>query len=160
MWVVLEKRPRTLKILLQERPGVQLKENWLFGALMMAADGGHGIMVKILLNSGINIGASIDYYYSALDLAARGGHAHVVKLVLETCAAVFSSHDRMFNGHGYLSSVLKSSSERGHEQVVVLLLNAGAPTNEDADTSISALQMATAEGHEQVVKLLSKLVPK
>jgi ankyrin repeat protein len=37
-----------------------------------------------------------------------------------------------------------------------LLLDAGAPVNEDGDRCTSALQMTAAEGHEQVVKLLLK----
>jgi hypothetical protein len=55
----------------------------------MVAGRRHGVMAKMLLDSGMT-STSIDLYHGALHKAAFRGYAHIVKLVLETCDRVIS----------------------------------------------------------------------
>lgn len=48
------------------------------------------------------------------------------------------------------------ASERGHEQIVKLLLDKGVDVNAQGGFYCNALQAASVRGHERIVKLLLK----
>ncbi|KAH0556261.1 hypothetical protein GP486_005815, partial [Trichoglossum hirsutum] len=115
--------------------------------LMLAAEYGHNIVVKLLLDKGADINTQGDFYGSALGAASFGGHELIVKLLLNKGADVNAQG-------GQWGSALQAASAKGHEQIVGLLLDKGADVNAQGGEYGSALQAVSAEGHKQIVKLL------
>jgi hypothetical protein len=115
--------------------------------LLWAAEYGHEIVAKLLLEAGANVNAQGDYG-NALYTASFEGHETVVKLLLEAGADVNAKWD--------YGTALQAASSRGYEAVVKLLLEAGADVNTQGGHYRNALQAALSRGHESVVKLLLK----
>jgi ankyrin repeat protein len=116
-------------------------------ALQAAANHGHEMIVRLLLENGANVNARGGFYGNALQAASDSGHETVVQLLLEKGANVNAKG-------GQYGTALQAASDSGHEAVVRLLLNQGANVNAIGGQYGSALQAASDSGHESVVKLL------
>lgn len=141
--------------------------------LDMASQAGSDVIVKSLLESGVNQnssnlhGAVSSGYYgvvklllekanlsatdnsgnSALHLAASGGHDEIVQLLLDNSA----NHDAKDN---LGNSALHLAASGGHDKVVQLLLDSKANQDARNDSGSSALHLAAAGGHDNIVQLL------
>jgi ankyrin repeat protein len=156
------------------------RENQIVNVFFTASAGGHQVVVKLLLDIGIEVDAQDGYYGNALQAASAGGHKVVVKLLLDEGAKVNAQGGRYSNalqaasagGHqvvvkllldigfevdaqgGYYGSALQAASAGGPEVVLKLLLDKGANINAQGGYHNNALQAASAGGHEVVAKLL------
>jgi hypothetical protein len=97
--------------------------------LYLAAENGHYLTAKILIDKGAEVNAQGGRYGNALQAASARGHEAVVKLLLEQGAKVNAQ------GGGY-GNALQAASEAGHEAVVKLLLEQGAKVNVQDGSSI------------------------
>jgi hypothetical protein len=143
-------RPSLLSIL-KDRAAT-FDENTLRNPFSFAAYKKDDTTCGMLLDVAENINAGIKLYSDALHDAATWGSVHVTELVLR--AIPYDLKESEFKGYDYRTEALKNASGEGHEEVVKLLLLAGARVNDDGDEGISALQRASNEGHEGVVRLL------
>ncbi|KAL8870062.1 MAG: hypothetical protein Q9174_003806 [Haloplaca sp. 1 TL-2023] len=104
-----------------------------FTPLHMAAGNGHAEVAALLIGNGADIHAASSKGYTAFGLAARGGYAPVVKMLLDHgCLA--SGADRPEEGTHLCLAV-----QRGHKDVVELLLMHGADTERDTRWGKAAL---------------------
>lgn len=117
-----------------------------------AADKEDDTTCGMLIDVAVNVNAGIQFYSHALYDAATWGSAHATELVLK--AIPYDLKECEFEGYDYRTRALKDASGEGHEEVVKLLLLAGARVNNDGDKGISALQRAANAHHEGVVRLL------
>jgi len=84
--------------------------------------------------------------HSLVDAAAGGEYAKVYNLLSNG-----ASPNSTYQG----TPALLWGSEKGHLNVVELLINKGADVNKkDASTNMTALMVAASEGHEKIVNLL------
>ena len=145
-------RPSLLSIL--EDRAATFDEDTLPRFFSFAADREDDTTCGMLLSVAANIDVGIKFYSHALHDAATWGSAHVAELVLK--AHPYDLKECEFEGYDYRTEALKDASGEGHEEVVKLLLLAGARVNDDDYEGISALQRAANTGHEGVVRLLLK----
>ena len=143
---------QTILSRLIEQPGPPLVKDTLNNMLLRAESKGHRGICEMLLRACKSINADNRTYLCALMSAAQGGFAHVTKLVLHVIPDDMEDHK--IDGCDYRTAALRISSEKGHEEVVRLLLDAGAPANDNGDRCVSAIQMAAQEGHEEIVRVL------
>ncbi|KAL5361270.1 ankyrin repeat-containing domain protein [Aspergillus floccosus] len=144
------------------------------GLLSRAAQKGHRKLVQYLLTqTGVNIDAEDKRAKTALTLAASEGHDEVVQLLLDH---PLISHSKPRSGirdlfrwvpsterliESFMPSPAKaalcSAAGRGHEKVVMTLMNHNKMKSHlDDATLMKALAWAVQAGHEEVVKLLIK----
>jgi len=116
-------------------------------ALMHAANGGHQLVSRLLLEHGANVAAADSGGTTALMRAALGGHVAVVQLLLEHGADVKATET---DG----TTALMHSALAGHEAVVKLLLENGAQVLKAEEDGTTALMGAALGGHAAVAKLL------
>ncbi|KAI1357525.1 ankyrin repeat-containing domain protein [Xylaria arbuscula] len=136
-------------------------------ALAQASANGHENVVRLLVNAGTDVGMDL-----AVQAAANAGHDKVIEILLREGANVNSAQQMCAEKFGFLclfrhlhrriypleptvnifdatKPPLELAAKAGHENVVSLLLKAGAEVN-----VTNALHAAITAGHENVVKLL------
>lgn len=119
-----------------------LRCNWGWTALMEACDTGNAELVEELLRANANASA-VDYTngWTPLSRAAYRGSAEVVKLLLRYGAYIkYRDQD---------GSALTMAVREGHQEVVKVLVDAGAPVD-PIDK-----QHASEQGHVEIFNLLS-----
>ena len=67
--------------------------------LMCAAEGGHEVVAKVLLQHGADVAAAMDVGVTALMSAALGGHEAVAQLLLTARCRCGGSKKRWFPQH-------------------------------------------------------------
>nr|CAB3221815.1 ankyrin repeat and SAM domain-containing protein 1A-like [Phallusia mammillata] len=115
-------------------------------ALHCAAQHGHTITVKILLQNAADPLVRNIRDESPLDLASQYGRMDVVRLLLQFQPSLLSRSPECF-------TPLHLASRNGHKEVVEMLLAHGADINRTGENG-SALHEAALFGKREVVKLL------
>ena len=117
-------------------------------ALMLASEGGHYHVVKLLLlNKDLNINIQHNDGWTALMGACLTGQHQVVELLLSKDPNI-----NIQNNDGW--TALMFGSRYGHYQVVKLLLSKDQDINIQNNIGWTSLMLASHYGHHQVVKLL------
>jgi hypothetical protein len=116
-------------------------------ALMLAAEGGHDLAVRRLLEAGADVRLALCDGRTPLYLAAANGHGAVAGRLLAAGAVVDQADE-----HG--ETPLYNAAGAGHETAVQVLVAAGAVLDQAAGASMSGcypLFLAAAFGHEAMV---------
>jgi ankyrin repeat protein/membrane-associated phospholipid phosphatase len=150
----------TVRFLLDSSAYSSMQAEMVF-ALRQASAYGHGKVVELLLERGIDFNAKYSSEETSLVSAARMGHTDIVKLLLEHGADVDAKDS---GDDGPRETPLISASRRGHVDIVRLLLEHGANPNLETPGGSSALHEAIKLTHICVVETLLespivKLVP-
>ncbi|KIW18446.1 hypothetical protein PV08_02734 [Exophiala spinifera] len=113
--------------------------------LHAASEGGHEVVVRLLLDGGAEVNAPGHNDHNALYHASVSGLRTVVKMLLDEGADINPPSG---------NAALNAASEMGHGTVVKMLLDAGADVNAPGENNHNALYHASASGHGTVVKIL------
>ena len=110
------------------RPGhsLDLKDSYSRTPLSWAAENGHEVVVKLLLEKGAELETKDIIGWTPLSRAARNGHEAVVKLLLEKGAELETKDKK------YGRTPLSRAAENGYEAVVKLLLEKGAQNHNNS----------------------------
>ena len=135
--------------LLKNRYDLDSKDTHGRTPLSYAAESGHEVMVKLLLEKGAKLEIK-DKKYNQTPLlwAVKKRHEAVVKLLLEKGAELEIKDKK------YKQTPLSYAAEKGHEAMVKLLLEKGAELETESKSGQTPLSYAAAYGHEAVVELL------
>ena len=120
---------------------------WVDG-LVIAAERGHGAVVEMLLSVGVSVDSVDSMEATALCRACLKGNAHVVRVLVDQGGA-----DVNRCGSRNLTP-LAWASGWGHEDVVRVLLEAGADVGIVSADGDTAMDLAEREGYDGVVELL------
>ncbi|VDI16414.1 Hypothetical predicted protein, partial [Mytilus galloprovincialis] len=152
----------------------QCRDNGVNG-LHMASQNGHTEIVKLLLERNPNVDLCDKDGYSPLYRASNNGHTDIVKLLLEKNPNVDlcdkdgysplyraitvreESNVDLSNKGGW--SPLKTASDKGHTEIVKLLLEKDANVDLCNKDGWSPLYRASNNGHTDIVKLLLEKNP-
>ncbi|KAE8361556.1 ankyrin repeat-containing domain protein [Aspergillus caelatus] len=117
-------------------------------ALLLACDGGHIDLVKILLKEGVLATYKNYEGMSGLSLAAGKGHNDIVEMLVEAGAEP-NCEDRENKSPLMLAAI------GGHHHTVNILLDSGAAIDSLCyHESATALMFAAYHGHENIVNIL------
>jgi ankyrin repeat protein len=136
-----------VKLLLEAKANVELKDCYEQTPLSWAAQNGHEGIVKLLLEAKANVESNSSTRRTPLSRAAQNGHEGIVKLLLEAKADVESKGR---SGRTPLSL----AAENGYEGIVKLLLEAKADVESKGRSGWTSLSLAAMNGHEGIVRLL------
>ncbi|KAF4415639.1 ankyrin repeat domain-containing protein [Fusarium austroafricanum] len=122
-----------------------------FTDLMIVSYYGHRVIVKLLLDKGVEIEAKDSMYgRTPLSWAAQNGHEDVVKLLLNKGAEIEAKDSIMYG-----QTPLSWAASNRHEAIVKLLLEEGAEIEaKESMFGQTPLLLASKNGYEAVVKLL------
>ncbi|XP_046365631.2 ankyrin repeat domain-containing protein 17-like [Haliotis rufescens] len=120
--------------------------------VMLAEENGHRVVVELLVNEGADVTHVDKKSHNLLHCASRGGHVELVKYVLSL--GMLSINSR---GWKNFTPVLLAA-EKGHKEVVELLVSKGADVSLVYDGGNNILCLASREGHEEMVKYVMDMV--
>ena len=115
--------------------------------LHKAANKGHRIVVKLLINRGADPNARDPYGETPLQTAAFYGHKDAVKLLLNGGADPNGSDE---NGE----TPLHAAERYSRKEVVQLLLQEGAEVNKPNKNGLTPLHYAAIHGYKEMVQIL------
>jgi ankyrin repeat protein len=121
-------------------------------ALLVAAVGGHELIVRHLLERGANLNVVDAYGRTALYQAVWGGNPRIVQLVLEQrqCRGDLDSMSRINGGETLLSVAVRN----GFVEIATMLLHAGAGVDVMDGKGTTPLHIACSIEKMDLVKLL------
>ncbi|KAH8798382.1 ankyrin repeat-containing domain protein, partial [Xylogone sp. PMI_703] len=118
--------------------------------LLRAAKNGHRVIVEILIASGADIMAKNDRQRIPLSLAANGGHLQTVKHLLHKMDKKYDVDSKDANG----CTALILAAIKGFKDIVGVLIEYGAHTEERDKCRRTALLWDAELGHGEVVEML------
>lgn len=164
---VMGGHPLTTKTLLQP-------ENWLPGtdegtffrkkisgsgaALSLATQQGFVVIVRLLVEAGVDVNFQNEDGETALHVAARSGHENCAKAILEGSYLYKTDVDRVEKTFGWTPLFVACVS--GHLEIVELLVAAGADTERYDLSSWTAKEHAAFRGHIDIASRLAELAPR
>lgn len=117
--------------------------------LFMAAQQGHTVIVKLLLNARANVNAKGYKGATPLIIAATAGHKTIVSMLLKHGARVDAPRNDA-------ATALYMAAQNGYLDIVKQLIKAGADVNKRAYKGATPLFIAAQVGHHTVVETLAK----
>ena len=147
-WASVHGRTEVVKLLLDMKADVNVRDTDGFTPLYIAAQNGHTEVVKLLLDHKADVNASRHTDGATpLYIAAWNGHTEVVKLLLDHKADLNASR------HTDGSTPLYIAATNGHTEVVKLLINKDA----DADTKRQVCEAARQNRNLDIIKFVASL---
>ena len=106
------------------------------------------LVIRALINAGINVNSQDSVCNTALKYAAENGNKEVVQLLLNSDA---DTNIKVYNGE----IALIGAVYQGYTNIVELLINAGSDVNNKDDLyEWTALMLASSRGHREIVQML------
>ncbi|PSN59120.1 hypothetical protein BS50DRAFT_614690 [Corynespora cassiicola Philippines] len=150
-------REAAVKLLVSiEEVDVNSKDKQGIMPLLIAAEKGHDVVARLLIEGGADVNAQGGIYGNALYAASWRGHKDTVELLVKAGADVNAQGADVKAQGGFYGNALYAASERGHKDIVELLVEAGADVNAQGGKYSNALYAASERGHKDIVELLRK----
>lgn len=123
-------------------------------AYLYAGAEGLNEILKLTLEHGADVASTNRYGGTALIPAAEHGYVHTVKILLETDIDV--NHVNNLGWTALLEAVILGSGGQDHQEVIRLLIEAGADLNLPDAQGVSALEHAQQKRQSAVAELLEE----
>jgi len=151
---VRNKRADVARALILAGADVNRKDIESNSPFLQAAANGQADVVKLMLEHGADISGTDRYDGTALIAAAEHGNVEVVKLLLKAGAQV--DHVNQLGWTALLEAVVLGDGSARYEDIVQLLLDAGADANLPDREGVTPTRHARERGYKTMVKMLMR----
>lgn len=145
---------RVARALMQAGADVNHKDRESNSAILLAAATNQVELVRLALAHGANPGDMDRYRGTALTVAAQRGNPEVVRVLLQ--AGVPVDHVNSLGWTALLEAIVLGDGSARYEQVVQLLLDAGADANLADRDGNTPTRHARQRGYKTMVKMLMR----
>jgi len=142
------------KLLIEAGADVNAKDKLQDNPYLYAGAEGRLEILNMTVVAGADLKSINRYGGTALTPAAHHGHVDVVKFLLTTKIDV--DQVNFLGWTALLEAVILGDGGETHQQIVKLLLEAGADKDITDSEAVSALQHAKSRAYSEIVKLLEK----
>jgi ankyrin repeat protein len=132
---------------------VDLQDDDRNNPLLLCGENGNVALLREVLRAKPDLGATNRYGGVALIPAADRGHVEMVRALLETDIDV--NHVNHLGWTALLETVLLGDGDAAHQEILRLLLDAGANRSIADKDGVTALEHARERGHTQMQEMLS-----
>ena len=139
--------PDFAKMLIDAGADVNVKINWGWTPLFLAASNSQIEIAQLLITAGADVNSRDPDGTTLLMIAASNGHAEIARLFIAAGADVNARDNREW-------TALIFAAIYGHTETAQLLIAAGADVNAISRYGYTALMLAARVGHTETVKLL------
>ncbi|WP_427310703.1 ankyrin repeat domain-containing protein [Cupriavidus sp. H39] len=152
---VQNRRTEVARTLLLAGADVNLKDADANSPFLLAAATGQADVVRLALAHGADLASTDRYDGTALIVASQHGHVEVVKLLLKAGIAV--DHVNDLGWTALLEAVILGDGSARYEDIVQLLLDAGADANLADREGVTPTRHARERGYKTMVKMLMRV---
>jgi ankyrin repeat protein len=145
-------RLEAARALIEAGADVNAKDGISDSPYLYAGARGHLAILKLTLAHGADLKSTNRYGGTALIPAAERGHVETVRTLIEAGVAV--DHVNRLGWTALLEAVILGDGGAPHQQIVALLLKAGANANLADPQGATPLQHARAKGQRQIEAML------
>ena len=143
---------RAARALIDADADVNAKDRINDSAYLYAGARGHLEILKMTLAHGADLKSTNRYGGTALIPAAERGHVETVRTLIEAGVAV--DHINNLGWTALLEAIILGSGGERHQQIVDILLKAGANPNLADREGVTPLQHARARGYREIENAL------
>ncbi|HBP90163.1 MAG TPA: hypothetical protein DD706_21010 [Nitrospiraceae bacterium] len=140
------------KVLIEAGADVNAQDRQLDSPLLLAGARGYLEILKLILEAKPDFGIYNRFGGTALIPACERGHVEVVKELLQT--GVDINHVNRLGWTALLEAIILSDGGPRHQEIVGMLIKAGADMNLPDGDGISPLQHARTKGFTRIVNIL------
>lgn len=140
------------KALIEAGANVNAKDNINDSPYLYAGARGHLEILRMTLSHGADLRSTNRYGGTALIPASERGHVETVRTLLQ--AGVDVNHVNNLGWTALLEAILLGNGGEKQQQIVGLLVNAGANVNVADREGVTPLQHARRHGYMQIEKIL------
>jgi ankyrin repeat protein len=141
------------RVLIEAGADVNAKDRIDDSPYLYAGARGHLEILKLTLSHGADLKSTNRYGGTALIPASERGHVETVRTLIE--AGVDVDHVNNLNWTALLEAVILGNGGPRHQQIVDLLVKAGADVNLADGNGVTPLQHARSAGYREIEKILS-----
>lgn len=145
----------TARLLIDAGADVNAKDAIQDSPYLYAGARGHLEILRLTLAHGANLKSTNRYGGTALIPASERGHVETVKTLIE--AGVDVNHVNNLGWTALLEAIILSDGGERHQQIVKLLLDAGASRDLADKDGVTPLQHAKTRGYGEIVAMLERL---
>lgn len=142
----------TAKLLIEAGADVNAKDAIQDSPYLYAGARGHLEILQLTLSHGANLKSTNRYGGTALIPASERGHVETVKTLID--AGVDVNHVNNLGWTALLEAIILSDGGPRHQQIVRLLLDAGARRELADKDGVTPLQHARTRGYREIVAML------
>jgi ankyrin repeat protein len=143
----------TARALIEAGANVNAKDNIEDSPYLYAGARGHLEILKMTLSHGAALNSVNRYGGTALIPASERGHVETVRTLIE--AGVDIDHVNKLNWTALLEAIILGDGGEQHQQIVDLLVEAGANVNLADGDGVTPLQHARSRGFRRIEAILS-----
>ena len=143
----------TVRVLVEAGADVDLQDDTRANALLSTGETGHVDVLREVLRGDPDLGRTNRFGGTALIPAADRGHVDVVRALLETEIAV--DHVNNLGWTALLEAVILGNGGRAHQEIVRLLVEAGADASIADRDGVTPLEHARRSGYDEIAALLA-----
>jgi len=143
---------KTAKLLIEAGADVNAKDAIQDSPYLYAGARGHLEILQLTLSHGADLKSTNRYGGTALIPASERGHVETVKTLIE--AGVDVNHVNNLGWTALLEAIILSDGGPNHQQIVKLLLDAGARRDIADKDGVTPLQHAKAHGYTEIAAML------
>lgn len=139
-------------VLINAGADVNAKDRINDSPYLYAGARGHLDILKMTLSHGADLKSTNRYGGTALIPAAERGHVDTVRTLIE--AGVDVDHVNRLGWTALLEAIILGDGGKPHQQIVALLINAGADVNLADDKGVKPLEHARSRGYKEIESML------
>jgi ankyrin repeat protein len=151
---VYARHAEVARILVRAGADVNAKDRESNSAFLVAASTGQADIVRLALMSGADLRSTDRYHGTALISACQHGNAEVVKALLSAGVPVDLVNDLGWSA--LLEAIVLGDGSAPYEEIVQMLVDAGADANLADRDGISPSRHARDRGYKGIVKILMR----
>ncbi len=152
---IYQRHGEAARALIHAGADVNHKDDQANSAFLLAAANGQVELVRLTLSHGADPHSTDRYRGTALTAASQHGNPEVVKLLLQ--AGVPVDHVNALGWTALLEAIVLGDGSARYEDVVQLLLDAGADANLADRDGVTPTRHARERGYKTMVKMLMRV---
>lgn len=144
--------PGVVRALVDAGADVDLQDDDRNNPVLLSGENGNVALLREVLRGRPNLRATNRFGGTALIPASDRGHVDMVRALLQTAIPI--DHVNRLGWTALLEAIVLGDGGRDHQEIVRLLIDAGADVSIPDRDGVTALEHARARGYDEIARII------